>query len=326
MFRLVKVNKTKTFKLTTITSVFVLAQLAVPLAIDSGMALAHHKPGRSQGYLHSQSKEHSNNGKAYGRLNHEVESQTKSSDEDNFNPSQSAAHQTGAVKHSQMRTRTQVRTQISRSSHDPLGNNGTVKIDRLTFDNHPNNQPHVGCTFQVDFYGFDEGVGNATVNFEEHSPTADANLTVISGDLTPNIGEDDASGGTDLDASETYKLDFSGQPHPQQGYHVKLTVDAPGSQGNDTKHKVFWVEGCEENQPAENDEGQTLGTSTKNDSAKGGGVVLPAQTESTPQKLVNTGASSLLGTVLAAALIGTAAGISFWKREQKQTRISEIAL
>ncbi len=37
--------------------------------------------------------------------------------------------------------------------------------------------------------------------------------------------------------------------HPQQGYHVKLTIHAPGSQGADTKHKVFWVEPCETARP-----------------------------------------------------------------------------
>jgi hypothetical protein len=33
----------------------------------------------------------------------------------------------------------------------PPGNNGTVKIDGQPFDNHPDNQPHVGCDFEVDF-------------------------------------------------------------------------------------------------------------------------------------------------------------------------------
>ena len=40
---------------------------------------------------------------------------------------------------------------------NPPGNDGTVKIDGLDFDRHPNNEPHVGCTFEVDFYGFDAG-------------------------------------------------------------------------------------------------------------------------------------------------------------------------
>jgi hypothetical protein len=36
-------------------------------------------------------------------------------------------------------------------AQDPPGNNGTVKIDDVPFDDLPNNEPHVGCTFQVDF-------------------------------------------------------------------------------------------------------------------------------------------------------------------------------
>jgi hypothetical protein len=51
-----------------------------------------------------------------------------------------------------------------------------------------------------------------------------------------------------LDASATYDpsallQDF--EPHAQQGWHVKLTVNNDGSQGADVKHKVFWVLGCE---------------------------------------------------------------------------------
>lgn len=61
------------------------------------------------------------------------------------------------------------------------------------------------------------------------------------------IGGDPAGGGNDLHASKTMDLSaaLAGiPPHPVQGHHVKLTVDAPGSIGNDTKSKVFWVEGC----------------------------------------------------------------------------------
>lgn len=130
-------------------------------------------------------------------------------------------------------------------AQDPRGNNGTVKIDRTPFDNHPDNQPHVTCSFQVDFYGFDRGVGDANVNFALHNPTLKSRtLSVVSGDLTPDIGQDAAGGGTDIDASETYRLAFTGAPHDKQGYHVKLTINAPGSQGSDIKHKVFWVQPC----------------------------------------------------------------------------------
>jgi hypothetical protein len=131
---------------------------------------------------------------------------------------------------------------------DPPGNNGTVKIDGVAFDDHPNNEPHVGCVFQVDFYGFDEGDLFADVHFSVQPPTG--NFVGILDDVV-FIGEDSNAGGgseAGLDASVTYDLGalLAGyEPHPQQGWHVKLTVNAEGSIGADTKHKVFWVEGCD---------------------------------------------------------------------------------
>jgi hypothetical protein len=128
---------------------------------------------------------------------------------------------------------------------NPPGNNGTIKIDDVVFDDAPNNEPHVGCTFQVDFYGYDQGDLFADVTFTVHPPTGQAVVLLTD---TVFIGEDDNSGGgseAGLDASETYTLDFTGfEPHPQQGFHVKLTINADGSQGADVKHKVFWVTGC----------------------------------------------------------------------------------
>lgn len=131
---------------------------------------------------------------------------------------------------------------------DPPGNNGTVKIDGLAFDDHPNNEPHVGCVFQVDFYGFDEGDLFADVHFTVQPPTG--KFVAILDDVV-FIGEDSNAGGgseAGLDASVTYDLGavLAGYaPHPQQGWHVKLTVNAEGSIGADVKHKVFWVEGCD---------------------------------------------------------------------------------
>jgi hypothetical protein len=127
----------------------------------------------------------------------------------------------------------------------PPGNNGTVKIDRRPFDTHPNNEPHVGCVFQIDFYGYDEGDLDARVRLRLHPPTGRASLY----DNTIGIGEDPAGGGTDLDAQLTVNLSTAlaasgATPHPIQGFHVKLTVNAEGSIGADVKHKVFWVRKC----------------------------------------------------------------------------------
>jgi hypothetical protein len=127
---------------------------------------------------------------------------------------------------------------------NPPGNNGTIKIDDRPFDDAPDNEPHVDCRFQLDFYGYDEGPYNAAVTFSVQPPTGKF-IPILSD--TVFIGEDPAGGGTDLDASVEYRLqsvlnDY--EPHPQQGYHVKVEVDAPFSKGADNKFKVFWVEPC----------------------------------------------------------------------------------
>jgi hypothetical protein len=129
----------------------------------------------------------------------------------------------------------------------PPGNNGTVKIDGIPFDELPNNQPHVGCIFQVDFYGYDEGDLEAIVRFNLWSPTG--SLGVLFRRAGIDIGEDPAGGGRDVDAQLTVDLSAaiaaSGvAPHPKQGWHVRLTVNAEGSIGKDVKHKTFWVTGC----------------------------------------------------------------------------------
>jgi hypothetical protein len=132
---------------------------------------------------------------------------------------------------------------------NPPGNNGTVKIDGVEFDIHPDNEPHVGCVFQVDFYGYDFGQLFADVTFTVHPPTGSP--AVLLTDVV-FIGEDDNAGGgsvAGLDAEVEYDLGpallVGGYAqHPQQGWHVKLTVNADGSQGADVKHKVFWVDGC----------------------------------------------------------------------------------
>lgn len=128
---------------------------------------------------------------------------------------------------------------------DPAGNNGTVKIagpgDAV---GHPSNNPQPGCTFLVEWFGFDQGADVvSTVTFAPQAPTSDV---VLSGTAPAQVfvGGDPAGGGTDLDGRQAYTVTFQGEPHPQQGYHVKLTVATPYSLGNDTKSKVFWVEPC----------------------------------------------------------------------------------
>jgi hypothetical protein len=130
------------------------------------------------------------------------------------------------------------------SSAAPPGNNGTVKIDGVAFDDYPDNEPHVGCIFQVDFYNYEQGNYFASVKFVAQPPTG-KDITLLTDSVF--IGGDPNGGGTDLDGSGTYDLSSALKPfmaHPQQGYHIKLTVNAPRSIGKDTKYKTFWVQSC----------------------------------------------------------------------------------
>ena len=129
------------------------------------------------------------------------------------------------------------------SESDAPGNHGTIKINDRDVDQ-PGNDPHVGCVFQVDFYGFDAEVPVVMV-FEAVPPTGDEVLHTESGVLD----DDDASGGgspAGLDGSFTIDLSAalaSFEPHQMQGHHLKLTVtvDDGNTQGAQTKSKTFWV-------------------------------------------------------------------------------------
>jgi hypothetical protein len=133
------------------------------------------------------------------------------------------------------------------STAAPPGNNGTIKIDGVQFDEAPNNEPHPSCSFQVDFYNYDLGANlEAEVSFAAQPPSG-KKYQVLLTEENIFIGEDANGGGTDLDATRTYDLSevlTSLFQHPEQGYHVKLTVHADGSAGADTKYKTFWIPSC----------------------------------------------------------------------------------
>jgi hypothetical protein len=115
------------------------------------------------------------------------------------------------------------------------GNVGTVKIDALEPpDGDRNNQPHVGCEFKVEFFGFGEQA-TGTVTFAVHPPTGQRVELVsfsnvdIAGD--PEIATYDLA---------PYLVGVY-EPHPNQGFHVTLDVDVPGPPSAGPKQKTFWV-------------------------------------------------------------------------------------
>jgi hypothetical protein len=122
---------------------------------------------------------------------------------------------------------------------NPGGNNGEVKIDGDGVDQGPDNAPHVGCQFVVEWFGFDAGTRTTTATFTAQAPTGSGETLLA--DTFTFTGTGDSSV---LAAHRAYDLTdaLSGYTPSSQGFHVELTVDVVDS---GSKHKVFWVDGCD---------------------------------------------------------------------------------
>lgn len=154
---------------------------------------------------------------------------------------------------------------------NPNGNNGTIKIDGIefdgTYDGHPNNEPHIDCRFQVDFYGFDsEANGDvAELQFRRWNPsggkgpliaTAEAadeveGLAPISysegGTVIVPLDDDGAGGGVDIDRQVLIELalpDTDPGAGNHHGHHVRLDAQVTSDSRTYKKTKVFWVTAC----------------------------------------------------------------------------------
>jgi LPXTG-motif cell wall-anchored protein len=124
---------------------------------------------------------------------------------------------------------------------DPPGNNGTIKIDGEPFDTDNNNEPHVVCNFRVKLFDFDLNQ-RGNIVFTIQPPSGNFNELLRLDDQL--LSNDPAGGGQDLDEIFTFSANQLGlgsfTEHPQQGFHVKVTLET--SVG--PKHKVFWVKPC----------------------------------------------------------------------------------
>ena len=119
-------------------------------------------------------------------------------------------------------------------NHD---NRGSVKVDDDVIDDGPANHPHVICGLLV---VVDHSFGRPfDIDFDANAPTTrpgnDQHLLIVQ---VPD--GDNVRGLIDLRA-------FLGGivPHPQQGFHIFITVHLPGGD----KHKVIWVGLCPPTQP-----------------------------------------------------------------------------
>jgi hypothetical protein len=196
---------------------------------------------------------------------------------------------------------------------DPPGANGTIKIHQSDNDEGTENQPHVTCTFTVQFFGFDANEQGSLV-FTAQPPTGQGQVLLDFGPET--ISTDSAGGGpNDPDEAFTFSLnDFNLDdisPHPIQGFHVKLTVTTTGGA---TKHKVFWVKPCASPSPSVTPSvSPSVSPSTSPSVSPSSSTTAPASSAAVPSGAVNAGggggsAGSVLWGLVA---LTTAAGGGF---------------
>jgi hypothetical protein len=139
----------------------------------------------------------------------------------------------------------------SAGGDQPPGNNGTIKIHRTDTDQTDHaNEPHVGCEFNVEFFGFDGYANSSEMSFSLWSPTQPDEPVLYTRHVDLRV--DNGVNGAEWDHEESFTAaQIIGtndvEPQAQQGYHVKLTVetDDAAPQGATVKHKVFWMQPCE---------------------------------------------------------------------------------
>ena len=120
-------------------------------------------------------------------------------------------------------------------------NKGDIKISTEGGPADNNNEPHVGCRFDIQWYGFERST--STVSFEPQGNWPGLVITKVAGpDSVDLIVPQQA--GSDLNTIQTYELAFTGADPQAQGYHVKVTADTrrPDDKKGDGKTKVIWVD------------------------------------------------------------------------------------
>ena len=136
-------------------------------------------------------------------------------------------------------------TAMSAPSVAAPGNNGTVKVSPTETSTHRPTTTRTSAAPSSSSGTASTPTSPRRSRFDEQAPTTGVGMTVA-GPRDVFVDDDPATGaGTaGFDGAQVYTLSLHGAPHPQQGYHVKLTIDTPESNGASVKHKVFWVEGC----------------------------------------------------------------------------------
>ncbi|MET7802909.1 LPXTG cell wall anchor domain-containing protein [Micromonospora chersina] len=199
------------------------------------------------------------------------------------------------------------------NSHNPKGDNGTVKIDGVEFTDKVDNEPHVTCEFELEFFNFDQDQ-KANITLWAQAPSATPKDKVVWSKSNVLLSTDPASG-AENDHDEVVKLsskdlDLSGLTLKEKGYHIKLDVDLTDGKSSDAKHKVFWLTPCMETSspspsptptPSDSESPETPTSPTSPGSSVGGGAGGGSGTEG---GLPLTGVAATSISLTGLALIG----------------------
>jgi hypothetical protein len=131
------------------------------------------------------------------------------------------------------------------------GNSGSIKVNPVGYQDGtqpPRNHPHVGCVFDVNFYGFYGSVEDVTFAVQ---PPSGHGITLEVEPTSTTSYDDTPPGGNTLVMTQRYDLTdaLAGadvEEHHTQGYHVKVTSVGDREGSGNRKHKVFWVSCGEE--------------------------------------------------------------------------------
>ncbi|WP_319464070.1 LPXTG cell wall anchor domain-containing protein [Micromonospora sp. RTP1Z1] len=214
---------------------------------------------------------------------------------------------------------------LTGNPHNPPGDNGTVKIDGAPFEDKVDNQPHVTCDFELEFFNFDEGQ-KANITLWAQPPSSSPKDKVVWSVKNYVISNDPAAGAQN-DHDEVIRLsakdlDLAGlKLQEQQGYHIKLDVDLTDGKAFDDKHKVFWLKPCESPSPTPSNPGEESptpnpgqsGGSSENPSSAGGGSGGGSGTEG---GLPLTGVAATSTALTGLALIGGGVALMVLRRRR----------
>jgi hypothetical protein len=180
--------------------------------------------------------------------------------------------------------------EAGRNQNQGVANSGTIKIASLGSDTHPEDEPHPGCAFRVDFYGFREGWLTTEVSLQPPSGRQflDSARVHISEDGRGNEYQTSIA----FDMMERLRA-IDGQA---ERFHILVDARRDDARGNGSKTKVLWLE-C----PASDDSvAEAEGTAL---SSRTGAAAVPE----IPLVLANGTLPTPLPPFAVAGLVGSAA-------------------